>query len=485
MKNYADNFLKLKESKTVHFVFLRYVAYFIQIINSIAIAKYLGVLSFGVYSFLNLVTQYLNYTNIGIYFALNTILSVKKKNGNLSKKIWETALGLNAIISIVLIVIGFIISGTNIDTLDKYSFYEYSFMIFTIAVFYNFNILFSNLFRVYGKLKQINFADFIGPFLILCVVLYYNDELKVIHILLAILIKNILSLLNFIYYSPLNVRFRIHAKLTNILILRGINLLLYNLSYAFILILARSIISYFYSVEDLGNFSLANSFSLNLVIAVGAFSFLFYPKMIHRFSEVKNSINDSLGFIDEIQGVYVTGINFISIISLLGIPIFTTYLPQYADMAALFKILIVAQIFINSSYGYSVYLIANGKEILLTKIGFLSIASLGITGYLCGILGCDIQLFSFAVIISSLIYTASIIYKVRLLLKLKNPFIFSEFSYRLSLPLFVVLISLVIKSDFAVILAAVLLYIVFNIKQLLILLKKAGPLILKKSAFEF
>jgi len=485
LKNYIDNFLKLKESKTLHFVSLRYIAYFIQIINSIAIAKYLGVYAFGVYSFLNLVTQYLNYTNIGIYFSLNTILSVKKKNNDLSKKIWETSLGLNAIISIILIVIGFVISNTNIDTLDKYSFYKYSFLIFTIAVFYNFNILFSNLFRVYGKLNQINFADFIGPFLIFCTVLYYNVELKVIHILIAILIKNIFSLLNFIYNTPLHLRFKINSKLKWILILRGINLLLYNLSYAFILILARSIVSYFYSVEDLGNFSLANSFSLNLIIAVGAFSFLFYPKMIYKFSEIKHNINDSSDFVNEIQSVYVTAINFISILSLMVIPIFTTYLPEYTDMASLFKILIVAQIFINSSYGYSIYLIANGKEIILTKIGFISIASLGIIGCLCAILGFDIQLFSFTIIICSFVYTSLIIYKVRLLLKLKNPLKFSEFSFRLVLPILLVLISLSTKDDFVLILLAVLFYLIFNIKQLLILFKKAGSLILKKNSFEF
>ena len=485
MKNLRDNVLKLKESKTLHFVSFKYFAYFLQIINSIAIAKYLGVYAFGIYSFINLVTQYLNYTNIGIYFSLNTILSVKKKNNYLSKKIWETSLGLTAIISFILVVIGFVISNTNIEALDKYSFSEYSFLIFTIAVLYNFNILFSNLFRVYGKLNQINFAEFIGPFLILCAVIYYRVELKVIHILTAILIKNIFSLINFIYYNPLHLRFKVNSKLKCILILRGINLLLYNLSYAFILIMARSIVSYFYSVEDLGNFSLANSFSLNLIMAIGAFSFLFYPKMIYRFSKIKHNKNDSSNFINEIQSVYVTGINFISIISLLGVPIFTIYLPEYTNMASLFKILIIAQIFINSSYGYSIYLIANGKEIILTKIGFVSIICLGITGSLCALLGFDIQLFSFTIIICSFIYTSLIIYKVRLQLQLKNPLKFSEFSFRSVVPLSIVLISVIIKDDFVLILLALLFYLMFNIKQLLILFKKAVPLILKKDAFQF
>lgn len=485
MKNLKKNVLKLKESKTLHFVSFKYAAYFIQIINSIAIAKYLGVFAFGIYSFLNLVTQYLNYTNIGIYFSLNTILSVKKKNNHLSKKIWETSLGITAIISFFLLVFGILFSNINLDSLDKYLFSEYSFLIFTITIFYNFNILFSNLFRVYGKLNQINFSEFIGPFLVLCFVLFFNVELKVIHILLALLLKNIFSLITFILYTPLSLKFRINSKLKWILIKRGVNLLLYNLSYAFILITARTIVSYFYSVEDLGNFSLANSFSINLIMAIGAFSFLFYPKMINRFSKMKFDKNNSNNFINEIQSVYVTGINFISIISLVGIPIFTIIIPEYSNMVSLFKVLIVAQIFINSSYGYSIYLIAHGKEIILTKIGFISIICLFITGSLCAMLGFNIQLFSLTIIISSLIYTSLIIYKVRLQLQLKNPLKFSEFSFRSIVPLSMVLISLTTKNDFVLILLAVLFYFIFNIKQLLVLFRKAVPIILKKESFQF
>jgi hypothetical protein len=207
--------------------------------------------------------------------------------------------------------------------------------------------------------------------------------------------------------------------------------------------------------------------------------------MIYRFSKIKHNKNDSSNFINEIQSVYVTGINFISIISLLGIPIFTIYIPEYTNMASLFKILIIAQIFINSSYGYSIYLIANGKEIILTKIGFVSIICLGITGSLCALLGFDIQLFSFTIIICSFIYTSLIIYKVRLQLQLKNPLKFSEFSFRSVVPLSMVFISVIIKDDFVLILLAVLFYLIFNIKQLFILFKKAVPLILKKDAFQF
>jgi hypothetical protein len=47
------------------------------------------------------------------------------------------------------------------------------------------------------------------------------------------------------------------------------------------------------------------------------------------------------------------------------------------------------------------------------------------------------------------------------------------------------LISVIIKDDFVLILLAVLFYLIFNIKQLFILFKKAGPLILKKDAFQF
>lgn len=481
---YKGFYSRIVNSVILHFISIKYFAFFIQIINSVFIAKYLGVFAFGIYSFIALVLQYLNYTNVGIYFSLNTILSVKKKNNHFSTILWETSLGLTVAISFILLLLGIVFAIIKFELFEKYSFSQYSLLVFSIAILYNFNILFANLFRVYGKLKQINFYEIIGPILILFAIIYFNNNVKVVHILLAFLFKNVFSLIVFVYYSPLPVRFRLKSKLKWILIKRGFNLLLYNLSYVFILISARTVVSVFYTVEDLANFTLANSFANSLILVVGVFSFIFYPKLINKFSHLKKNEEIDL-LIKKLQLVYVTGINFISLLSILTIPILVIILPDYNRMIDLFKVLIICQIFINSSYGYSIYLIANGREGLLTKVGFFAILTVVIIGSIMAHLGISLEMFSLSIIAGSFAYSFVIIYLVRKQLNKKSIFEFSEFSFKSIVPLIIIFISVLVHSNTILPVFAFVVYLILNYSQLINVGKIALPIVLKKDSFHF
>ena len=193
---------KILKSIALQFATIKYLAFAIQFINLIFIAKYLGVFYFGIYSFFILSSHYLNYSNFGIYFSLNTILSIKKSNKELSDKVWGSSLTITHLITVFLLTLHIFFIFFEIDFLNKYYFNTYSPYIFIIAILFNYNILYSNLFRVYSKFRAINFYEIIGPLVILISIITFNNELTVLIMVYSILIKNILYLVFFILNSP-------------------------------------------------------------------------------------------------------------------------------------------------------------------------------------------------------------------------------------------------------------------------------------------
>src|SRR5690606_7205562 len=115
-------------------------------------------------------------------------------------------------------------------------------------------------------------------------------------------------------------RIRIGKNLTKtstiLLIKRGLFLLIYNLSFYFIIIAARSIVSYFYSVEDFALFDFANSLTNAITMFLGSISFLFYPKMLNKFSH-NSSSSTTIHLIEKVRKIYLTIAFLIILVGLL------------------------------------------------------------------------------------------------------------------------------------------------------------------------
>ena len=92
-------------------------------------------------------------------------------------------------------------------------------------------------------------------------------------------------------------------------------------------------------------------------MAAGAFAFIFYPKMLNRFS-VKN-ISGVLVFISNMNEIYIGALNLLSFLALLVAPLIQLVLPEYIEMLNVYKILVLAQILSNLSNIYQIYLVCS------------------------------------------------------------------------------------------------------------------------------
>ncbi len=67
--------LKKLNNTIIKYILSKYLAFAIQLINSIFVAKNLGLYYFGVYGFSTLIIQYLSYSNLGVNLSYSVLCS--------------------------------------------------------------------------------------------------------------------------------------------------------------------------------------------------------------------------------------------------------------------------------------------------------------------------------------------------------------------------------------------------------------------------
>lgn len=358
-------------SKITHYIFSRYFGYFLQFINALLFAKYLGSFFFGVYGFIFILLQYLNYGNLGIQYSMNFFLSTKT-----SKKIREIIFSLSlgfSLFSSLLILIGFILLKVfDIKIFEKYYLSSYYLLIGIIAFFQIVNQLYINVFRTFGKLIQINFFQIIIPFFQFFGFLFFENEKLLFFILFANVLGNILSFIVFSISNPLKTNFKLNKKIVLSLSIKGVNLLIYNISFYLIMLSGSTMVSIFYSVEELGYYSFGNNLANASMMLMGSISFLFFSKLIFKMEKAEKK-DEIIKLVEKSREVYLIFTFLIGLIFFNIIPQLNLFLPEYNQAFKAFQLLLIAQILLSYVFGYSTLLIAKKQEKKLTLNSIYSI----------------------------------------------------------------------------------------------------------------
>lgn len=472
------------KSGVLQYVFLRYFTFGLQFLSIMLIAKALGEHQYGIYSFILLVLQYYAYHNLGVNFSLNKSIAIKKSNEKLVKLLWGNAMLIGTICSFILLLVGALLYFFPIASLEsKYNFSNYAIITSIIGVLTSYNNLFLIIYRIHGKLSKINLFQAIVPSAILLVAAFYWNSANVNHILFATVMAHLISLVVFIHKSPNPLRIIYNKLIFRSLVYRGFHLLMYNVSFYFILVSARTLVSVYYSVEELGYYTLANSFCIAVVLSGKAFSFIFFPKLINRFA--KNTHNENIALIERIRSIYISLLNLVVILSLIILPVITYFIPEYRDILYVYKILIIAQIIFNNAFGYSTYLISSNKENILMRSGFMAIGTVLIIGYFFTLLGFGFQYIAVAVIFAALVYTFIVLYFANKKLN-KYPVFFSlvrhEFPIRLLIPMMIITVAVIANENIYLPTLALIAFMWLNRNHIKGIVLEAKKVILDKNA---
>ena len=451
-------------SQVSYYILGRYLSYVVLFIVSLLSAKYLDTYYFGIYSFILLLVQYTTYIGHVPVYSLNTILSEKKKKKDLCEIIWTNSL----LTSIV--IIGLIITILSIflclNAFANYQFHHYFFFSVLIIVLANLNGLYSNLYRVYGNLWKLLFFQLIIPCGQLFVLFFAKQQKLLSLMLLVTIMANLFALLLFLREVPLKLKLRIKRRVLSIILKRGINLLIYNISFYLIVLSSRTIVAILSTPEQLGSYSLANNLSGAVYMVVGSFAYIYYPKLINSFS-VGNDSNSTI-LLKKLDNTYVTICYFFNFLSFICIPALVWFLPNYVDMIPNFKLLLFAQLFFNQCFGHTVLLIARKKERRLISNAFISIVIVCVCLFFFWIFKIHCTYWAVGVLIAALYYLLSTSFSANLVLGNTVPLLSlfkSLFPWRYLIPMLISFSSIIFNAT-ALLMSAFVCFILLNYKYI-------------------
>lgn len=446
----------------------RYLTYFIQFVNSLFIASYLGPYYLGIWGFLSLIIQYFAQVNFGIPHALNVILAINSKNKRYSTQIFNTTL----VMAIGISVLAVILFSSNYlfdwQIGREYRFNKYAPLICVIVVLNYFVLLFSNLARIHNKLFEIAFSQTAIPILMLICTFIAKGGTLVYLLVIANVIAYSLSIILFVRSCPLKIKPIVSIRLLKTVGHKAVYLFLYNSSFYLILISTRSFVSAYYTVSDFGSFTFAFMMANVVLLLFESFSFLILPKSINKLSSATNA--EALNIITFLRDNYIVLTHGVMHIALLLFPLFLFFFPSYSGMSNTFRSILLAIVLYTNCFGYSSYLIAKGRQ---RQLGILALTALLINITASYILVKHLHVtfdkVIYATAITYLFYLVLLNYLGRKLLEASNAplaLLNSAFPFRLLAPYMVSLVLLIGNRENVFFIVPVILYLILNFTAL-------------------
>ncbi|WP_420187042.1 lipopolysaccharide biosynthesis protein [Bacteroides pyogenes] len=368
-----DRLLDLVKNDRIRFVGTKYLTYLVYFIISIIIANKLGLFYFGIYGFLKLLMQYFAYTNLGVNYSGIVIMSEQTKLDDkknlliLNSSLCISVFCFAACIS--LFVLGYKTIFPEIN--DKYLVDSYIYYICVIVVFKQINQIFINLNRIYNRLKVINWAYLIPCIAEFVVLAFGSEEVLLRNIMWAMMISNGLVTLLFYLRNPFEINWCIDRFISSIIITRGLKLLFYNISFYFIILIAKSFMSSHYPVEEFAQYSFSYNISEAVMLLNNSISFLIYPTLLNKFHTV-GDVGEKLKIMKQTQDTYMAVANMIIVIVFMFVPFLSYIVPEYSESRHILLVLLLGQLLIANTFTICTNMVQNKKETSLMAIGGIS-----------------------------------------------------------------------------------------------------------------
>lgn len=364
------------------FTACRYIVYILLFFRGLLLAKYLGPYLFGIYGFISMVQWYLLSTGLGLNYAINVELSTQDRISDeiLSEKI-NTALVVTAAVGFIIIVIGAIIHTFTIHIFDKYLFYKYALILGCITCTNLIQQVLINVYRYYRKLFRIALVELFSAIILLLIVLACRDIELINAILIGLFVTGLISIIILSIHAPFRISFRFNLREANTLVKIGIPLLIFNVSFIMMTIIAQTIISIFYSVETMGYYTLAKNIAGVILLGLTSIAWIIYPDILYRTREASNN-SDVMRILEKITETYSMMVFITVYISIIMLPLLYLFLPQYKPTHEVIVILLLSQAVLSSCFGYNCLAIARKKQMLIAMQSIFAVLIVAILSLL-------------------------------------------------------------------------------------------------------
>lgn len=470
--------IKAGKNKVLLYVSSRYLTYTLQFLNSIILAVALDA-SYALYGFILIVLQYIAQFNLGVPHSLNVLLSVNKGDKKKMDALLSTSLFIYLFLSLVIVLLFVAVSGLGIQVGEKFNFAQYAVVVIAIGIITHFNSLFSNYFRVINRLGEIIFFQSFIPVLTFVFLFFVKGELLLQYVLGVMLGGNILALLLFLKNAHVKI-WKPDFSLMRPIIKKAFFLFLYNMSFYLILLSTRTVVSNDYSVSDFSLFTFSFTLANAIMLLFDSFSFLIYPKTIHRLSQADRP--KVLHIIDLIRVNYITAIHFVLYCFILVFPVIIYFFPRFDSVFKCFTLIAMTVILYSNCFAYSSFLTAKGQERRLCVLAFLTLAlNVGLCFFISRFLKAGYSYVILATFVSYIFYNLLLAFQTyRVQLKMDISFwgiLKENYPARLFLPFAIGLAFAFLNLHPLSFLLVLALYILLNRKQLVMIKQMVGKII--------
>jgi len=396
-------------NKAIFFTVSRYLCFGLLFVGGVLVAKIMGPWLFGIWGFLKLVQQYLSYTNMGVNYAVNTQLATRAESErDRDPIIIGSSIILWGATSFMLLTVGVVKELSQLRFFEKYHLSDYLFLLILITILTHLQQLLINIYRIYGALMKIALSEAIYALSPFSVIFFFRQEQLIQALLLATIGSGILSIAIFFWKPPFRISLIIKQKELSQLLKIGLPLLLYNASFYLILLSTRTIVSFFYTVEDMGYFSLAHNLANATFLGLNALSFVFYPVILSRVREDREEakVSEIVRRITELYGVAAFLIVFVAI---TVTPLIFYFLAEYRPVQPILNILFLSQGVLSFSFAFTSLAIARRRQLHIAALSLGSVLVVSLIGGFWASLHLELRWIAFATFIGLFIFSVSAI----------------------------------------------------------------------------
>ncbi|MCD4704924.1 oligosaccharide flippase family protein [bacterium] len=385
------------------FTICRYFGYGLQAIRSILIAKILGPHFFGIWGFLMMVEKYLFMTSFGVPNALNLELSTNSSdNFSEKKKIVGSGLFIIIIVAVVLFVCGFGVKFLNIKTFEPYLLGKYINYLILLSILNHFKQILI-IYRLQGKLNKNILSDLFLAISLLSIIYFFREESLIQALLLTNIVAIFISIIVFLIHIPIPLSIICDIELLKRILLIGIPLVVYNFSFYLISLSARTVISCYYLVEEMGYYSFATTLSNVSFLGINAIVWVLFPNILNKIKEgtVQKVTYQAVA---KINTLYETSVFLIIYGMILISPVIFYFLPEYKQAESVLSILLLSQGFFSISFGYRSLALARRKQKIVAASAIMAFIIVVICSLFSSYYNLDYKWIAVSVLIGSFFY---------------------------------------------------------------------------------
>ena len=258
----------------------RYLAMGPALFKTVIMAIYLGPELLGKYALVILITEYLNYINLGVFYSMSRNVAVALTQRKTDEKINRT-FGNAIIFSFLtcLFLLFLLVANTLFPSLFlPEEIVRYFPHIFFLVVSYQLKHFVLRYLQLYEYFFLHGVLEFTAQCINLLLVFLFIQDYLIDAVLLSIIISNsVLALVGFMMTK--NISFRFDFRIIKNLISSGSPILLYSVFTLLMTAIDRSMIAFYYKQETaLGLYQLGLTLAVGLFTVFRSITFLFQPK---------------------------------------------------------------------------------------------------------------------------------------------------------------------------------------------------------------